>query len=148
MQTSELNLPVGLLINFGIATFEEGIRRVVNKHQDFASSRESESRGHAKTQRREGWLAMSGGDDKSFTQGNIQKPGDPELVADIRRMIEETRAAVAVTVNAGLTMLYWRIGKRVGEEMLKGERAEYGTEIGSTLSRQLVLEYGNGGAAR
>ena len=40
MQTSELNLPVGLLINFGIATFKEGIRRVVNKHQDFASSRE------------------------------------------------------------------------------------------------------------
>ncbi|MEA2046781.1 MAG: GxxExxY protein [Euryarchaeota archaeon] len=35
-----LNLPVGLLINFGAATFKEGIRRVVNKHQDFASSRE------------------------------------------------------------------------------------------------------------
>jgi len=34
-----LNLPVGLLINFGAATFKEGIRRVVNKHQDFASSR-------------------------------------------------------------------------------------------------------------
>ncbi len=27
-----LNLPVGLLINFGAATFKEGIRRVVNKH--------------------------------------------------------------------------------------------------------------------
>jgi hypothetical protein len=35
-----LNLPVGLLINFGAATFKEGIRRIVNKHQDFASSRE------------------------------------------------------------------------------------------------------------
>ena len=91
---------------------------------------------------------MSGGNDKSFTRGNIQKPGDPELVADIRRMIEETRAAVAVTVNAGLTMLYWRIGKRIGEEMLKGERAEYGTEIVSTLSRQLALEYGNGFSAK
>jgi len=34
-----LNLPVGLLINFGAATFKEGIRRVVNNHQDFASSR-------------------------------------------------------------------------------------------------------------
>ena len=34
-----LNLSVGLLINFGAATFKEGIRRVVNKHQDFASSR-------------------------------------------------------------------------------------------------------------
>jgi iron complex transport system substrate-binding protein len=34
-----LNLPVGLLINFGAATFKEGVRRVVNRHQDFASSR-------------------------------------------------------------------------------------------------------------
>ena len=34
-----LNLPVGLLINFGAATFKEGIRRAVNNHQDFASSR-------------------------------------------------------------------------------------------------------------
>ena len=34
-----LNLPVGLLINFGAATFKEGVRRVVNRHQDLASSR-------------------------------------------------------------------------------------------------------------
>ena len=34
-----LNLPVGLLINFGAPTFKEGIRRVVNRHTDFASSR-------------------------------------------------------------------------------------------------------------
>jgi len=34
-----LNLPLGLLMNFGAATFKEGIKRVVNNHQDFASSR-------------------------------------------------------------------------------------------------------------
>lgn len=34
-----LNLPVGLLINFGAATFKEGVKRVVNNHRDFASSR-------------------------------------------------------------------------------------------------------------
>ncbi len=34
-----LNLPLGLLINFGAPTFKEGIRRVVNRHTDFASSR-------------------------------------------------------------------------------------------------------------
>ena len=31
--------PLGLLLNFGAATFKEGIRRVVNHHTDFASSR-------------------------------------------------------------------------------------------------------------
>jgi len=34
-----LNLPLGLLINFGAATFKEGVKRVVNNHSDFASSR-------------------------------------------------------------------------------------------------------------
>ncbi len=34
-----MKLPVGLLINFGAPTFKEGVKRVVNHHQDFASSR-------------------------------------------------------------------------------------------------------------
>jgi predicted nuclease of restriction endonuclease-like (RecB) superfamily len=37
------------------------------------------------------------------------------LLGDIRQMIEETRAAVAATVNAGLTMLYWKIGSMLYE---------------------------------
>lgn len=59
------------------------------------------------------------------------------LLEDLRRMIEETRQGVAATVNAALTLLYWRIGKRISEEILKGGRAEYGEQIVSTLSRQL-----------
>jgi iron complex transport system substrate-binding protein len=34
-----LKLPLGLLINFGAATFKDGIKRVVNNHSNFASSR-------------------------------------------------------------------------------------------------------------
>lgn len=34
-----LNLPIGLLINFGAPTFKEGIRRIVSGHTNFASSR-------------------------------------------------------------------------------------------------------------
>jgi hypothetical protein len=42
------------------------------------------------------------------------------LLGEIRRMIEDARAAVALTVNTGLTVLYWRIGKRINNEILKG----------------------------
>lgn len=59
-------------------------------------------------------------------------------------MIEEARTAVARTVNAGMTMLYWRIGKRIHQEVLKGKRADYGAEIVSALARQLMIEYGKG----
>jgi iron complex transport system substrate-binding protein len=34
-----LRLPLGLLINFGAPTFREGVKRIVNNHKDFASSR-------------------------------------------------------------------------------------------------------------
>jgi iron complex transport system substrate-binding protein len=34
-----MEMPLGLLINFGAATFKEGVRRIVNNHTDFASSR-------------------------------------------------------------------------------------------------------------
>ena len=66
------------------------------------------------------------------------------LVSDIRKMIDEARAAVAVTVNVGLTLLYWRIGKRIKEEVLKSKRAEYGEEILPTLSAKLTPIYGKG----
>jgi GxxExxY protein len=34
-----LKMPLGLLINFGAATFKEGSKRIVNDHRNFASSR-------------------------------------------------------------------------------------------------------------
>jgi predicted nuclease of restriction endonuclease-like (RecB) superfamily len=70
------------------------------------------------------------------------------LLGDIRKMIEETRAAVASAVNAALTMLYWQIGRRVGQEVLGGTRAQYGAQIVSALARQLELDYGTGFAEK
>ncbi|MFH1137204.1 MAG: GxxExxY protein [Pseudomonadota bacterium] len=34
-----MNLPLGLLVNFGAPLLKQGLRRVVNKHTNFASSR-------------------------------------------------------------------------------------------------------------
>lgn len=68
----------------------------------------------------------------------------PPLLEDLRRLIEETRQGVAATVNAALSLLYWRVGKRINEEILKGERAVYGKEILATVSQELVRDYGNG----
>lgn len=73
---------------------------------------------------------------------DISLPGN--LVNDIKQFIGKARSAVAATINAGLTMLYWQIGQRINREILKGKRAEYGKEIVSTVSRQLVKDYGSG----
>lgn len=67
-----------------------------------------------------------------------------DLISDVRNLIETARHNVAVTVNAGLTILYWQIGSRIRQDILKEKRADYGEEIISTLSIQLVKEFGNG----
>ena len=69
------------------------------------------------------------------------------LAADIRRMIESARRQVTQAVNAGLTTLYWQIGTRIWQDILKERRAQYGAEIVATLSRQLVPECRSPGAA-
>jgi hypothetical protein len=66
------------------------------------------------------------------------------LLHDLRGFIMETRATVATTVNVALTMLYWRIGQRINEDILQGARADYGKAIVATVSRQLVDEFGSG----
>lgn len=67
-----------------------------------------------------------------------------ELLIEIRGLIEEARRQTAIAVNIGLTVLYWRVGKRIHLEVLGSERAAYGEPIVATLSRQLVAEYGRG----
>jgi predicted nuclease of restriction endonuclease-like (RecB) superfamily len=40
----------------------------------------------------------------------------------VKRLIDETRLAVSQTINVGLTMLYWNIGKRINEEILDNNK--------------------------
>ncbi|MBC8140294.1 MAG: hypothetical protein H7Y38_02500 [Armatimonadetes bacterium] len=59
------------------------------------------------------------------------------ILLDLRELVSSARERVAATANTELTMLYWRIGKRVRTEILKDARAEYGKQIVSTLLGQL-----------
>lgn len=74
----------------------------------------------------------------------IRIGGDKQLVNDIVLLIQESKSHIPQTVNSALTLLYWRIGKRINEEVLGNKRADYGKQVISILASQLVLEYGNG----
>jgi hypothetical protein len=67
-----------------------------------------------------------------------------KLLIEIRTLIEEAHRQSAVAVNIGLTLLYWRIGRRIHHEVLGSERAACGEQIVVMLSRQLVMDYGRG----
>lgn len=66
------------------------------------------------------------------------------LLSDVREMIEAARQHAAQAVNASLVALYWNIGKRIQEDILHKQRAQYGEQIVSALSKQLIAEYGRG----
>jgi predicted nuclease of restriction endonuclease-like (RecB) superfamily len=75
---------------------------------------------------------------------SVPDQNSPQLLGDIRQLIETSRAGLAVSVNSTLTLLYWQIGQRIRNEVLQGERAEYGEQVVSTLARQLEADYGRG----
>ena len=62
-----------------------------------------------------------------------------ELFQDVAKLIDETRKSVAYTVNYALTYMYWKIGKRINEEILQHERAEYGAQIVVSLTQQFLF---------
>jgi predicted nuclease of restriction endonuclease-like (RecB) superfamily len=69
---------------------------------------------------------------------------DSTLVAEVKQMIQSAKQRAAVAVNAELTLLYWQVGKRIADEVLNGERAEYGKQVIDHLAHDLTLAFGKG----
>ena len=68
----------------------------------------------------------------------------PKLISELRTLIQAVRTRFATAANAELTILYWRIGKRLLDENLSDGRADYGQRILVTVSQQLEQEFGKG----
>ena len=79
------------------------------------------------------------------TNDNIKETNSWEpVVADIKTLVEQSKSNVALAINAEITLLYWRVGKRINDEVLQNKRAEYGKQIVQSLSAQLTQDYGKG----
>lgn len=83
------------------------------------------------------------------TESSIGKIDEPALsvtplLSDLRQLIDTAKRTALVAVNSAQTMLYWMLGRRIRENVLKETRAGYGDSIVATLSRQLEQEYGRG----
>jgi predicted nuclease of restriction endonuclease-like (RecB) superfamily len=66
------------------------------------------------------------------------------VLTDIRQLIDNARQRVAMTVNEELSLLYWQIGRRIQNEVLQGQRGEYGKQVIASLAKQLTADYGKG----
>lgn len=76
-----------------------------------------------------------------MTTNNLIK-SESHLFQDLSSLIEQSRNQIAVVANSALTLLFWKVGKRISDEILNNERAEYGKQIIATISAQLEVNYG------
>jgi len=81
---------------------------------------------------------------KTETAAKVAALMNQTLLTDIRDLILSARRQVAQAVNAGLTMLYREIGRRIRQDILEEKRSAYGKEIVAALGRQLESEFGRG----
>src|SRR5688500_15888570 len=70
------------------------------------------------------------------------------IAADIKQLIDTSRQNVAIAVNSEITLLYWKVGKRINEELFCNSRAEYGKQVVGMLAKQLTGEYGRNWAEK
>lgn len=70
------------------------------------------------------------------------------LHRELADLIVSARRRAAVGVNAELTILYWTVGQRLHKDVLKGNRAAYGTGLIKQLGTRLSAEFGRGYEAK
>ena len=68
---------------------------------------------------------------------------ETQLFFEIKNIIDSAKKDLAVQVNSTMSALYWEIGNRINQDLLKEKRAEYGKQIVSQLAKQLQTEYGS-----
>ncbi len=73
----------------------------------------------------------------------MQLENQNKLYKDLASIIEQGKKQVAIQVNSTLTMVFWQVGYKINEYILKNKRADYGKEIVPTLSTQLTHQFGN-----
>ena len=69
---------------------------------------------------------------------------EEQLFSDVCSIIDGTRNRIATYLNTEVCMTNGYVGKRIKEDVLKNQRAEYGKQILKNLASRLSEKYGTG----
>ena len=64
------------------------------------------------------------------------------LFEEISVIIERGRRDIFMRASHGTVLIFWQVGKRINDEILGNQRADYGKQIVSRLATQLTAKYG------
>ncbi len=79
------------------------------------------------------------------TNNSIDSSG---IFMTISNMIIKTKENIRYNLNSEMVVLYWKIGKKIREDILNNDRADYGKEVIRELSDKLKSGYGKGFSRR
>lgn len=70
---------------------------------------------------------------------------DADFIVEIKRIINNARQKAYAAINSAMVEAYWQLGKRIVEQEQQGKgRADYGTQLLKSLSKELTDEFGKG----
>ena len=69
---------------------------------------------------------------------------EEQLYNDLCGIIDDVRGRIATYVNTGICLTNWYVGKRIKEDVLYNQRADYGKQVLKNIAKQLVNKYGSG----
>ena len=69
----------------------------------------------------------------------------PDFIQEIKQIVTNARQKAYVAINSAMVEAYWLMGKRIDEQEQEGKgRADYGSRLLKSLSKELTAEFGKG----
>lgn len=78
-------------------------------------------------------------------KGNITFLYSPDFIREIKQIIAQARQKAYTAINLAMVEAYWQMGRRIVEQEQQGkDRADYGSQLLKSLSKELTAEFGKG----
>ena len=78
-------------------------------------------------------------------KGNITFLYSPDFIREIKQIIAQARQKASTAINSAMVEAYWQMGRRIVEQEQQGkDRADYGSQLLKSLSKELTAEFGKG----
>ena len=66
----------------------------------------------------------------------------PDFIQEIKRIVTNARQKAYAAINSAMVEAYWQMGKRIVEQEQQGkDRADYGSQLLKSLSKELTAEF-------
>ncbi|WP_289773521.1 DUF1016 N-terminal domain-containing protein, partial [Phocaeicola sartorii] len=68
-----------------------------------------------------------------------------DFICEIKQIVTLARQKAYTAINSAMVEAYWQLGKRIVEQEQQGkDRADYGSQLLKSLSKELTAEFGKG----